>query len=426
MRHSCCFWGPLCRAVVVFAASACTPTVSGPQPASPLRTCPSATITPEVPPAPVDAGAELAPVAVSAPSPGPASRLLALGAEHSCLSLPSSGVFCWGDNRRGQVGIGSEAEQVASPVRVRARGAHVLGAGAEHSCADDECWGRNTEGQLGDGANIDRGRPTRVSVAGHERLDVLRPWQWIMLGRGSWAARKAAYGYESLALGSVPYVGMTCGAPGTPCTQWLLSAASFGDTLCAQLSGYSGPEVSRVHCSQHQDLLERDIAGNGDATVPAPSLGSFYAISLGDRFACAVRRDHRIECWGDLSALRGDGVRRRSTWVSGYWSATSVVVGSGFGCFIRADERAFCFGTEPSMGLLRAGILPNAQPIAIVGGAEREPRRASVIAAGPHHACAFDLSDHPMCWGSNKHGQLGNGTLRDSATAVDVQLPEGA
>jgi len=299
-----------------------------------------------------------------------------------------------------------------------ARGVFALGAGPEHSCGDAYCWGRNTDGQLGDGTRVDRSAPTLATELFDKAEGFLdspdRIWQWVLLGKGSWAIRPAEYGYDSKLAGSVPHVGMKC-EKFAPCTQWLVSAGSRGDTLCAQLSGYGGTDANQLYCSQDADLLER--FGAHDESNPAvtkPSLASFHRFSLGRRFACAVRLDRRIECWGDLSALRG-GKTTRTTWISGYWSATSLAVGDGYGCFLRADDQVLCFGTEPSMGLNQAGGRPKSEP-KVMGV------RAKALAAGPHHACALE---GPMvsCWGRNDQGQLGNGTTVDSVQPVEVKFP---
>jgi alpha-tubulin suppressor-like RCC1 family protein len=77
------------------------------------------------------------------------------GASHSCALGDQGGVFCWGDNSRGQLGDGQEASSF-EPVAVALSGpADDITAGVDHSCAalasgDIECWGDNSDGQLGD------------------------------------------------------------------------------------------------------------------------------------------------------------------------------------------------------------------------------------------------------------------------------------
>jgi alpha-tubulin suppressor-like RCC1 family protein len=79
---------------------------------------------------------------------------LVAGSRHACAVLSSGKAVCWGRNDMGQVGAPAgdcRADPVTLPL------AHVLsiGAGGSHSCAVDEigiwCWGDNSAGQLGIG-----------------------------------------------------------------------------------------------------------------------------------------------------------------------------------------------------------------------------------------------------------------------------------
>jgi len=360
--------------------------------------------------------------------------LLALGEGHTCLSSPDYGVFCWGDNRRGQVGTATGEPHITSPVQVRAQPASALAAGSEHTCADEYCWGRNSEGQLGDETQLDRALPTRISDAlatrWSEAPNIQRPlgsWQWVLMSTGSWAVRRAELGYESFAAGSVPHVGMDC-IEGTPCEEGLISASGFDSTLCAQLS--FGAYEGYISCTQHKELLERRAYGDNES-VRGPTLDYIEEIALGERFLCALRLDRRVECWGDLSGLRGDHGSARSTWISGNWNATKLVVGRSFGCFIRVDQRVFCFGSEPAMGLRGAGMQAGAAPASVAtidsGGERRSLRAVQTIGAGARHACAVGSlsfsSSSVFCWGKNDRGQLGNKSSRDSVTAVVTAFP---
>lgn len=98
-------------------------------------------------------------------------RAISVGANHSCVLDSARQVFCWGDNRRFQLGVanlaacppssGSADACSTTPVR---QGAYTGGsvfmftevsAGGDHTCAsngqDVQCWGDNTWGELGKG-----------------------------------------------------------------------------------------------------------------------------------------------------------------------------------------------------------------------------------------------------------------------------------
>ena len=79
---------------------------------------------------------------------------LVAGSQHACAVISSGKAVCWGRNDFGQVGAPAGACR-ANPVELAL--AHVLsiGAGRTHSCAIDEvgmwCWGDDSLGQLGIG-----------------------------------------------------------------------------------------------------------------------------------------------------------------------------------------------------------------------------------------------------------------------------------
>ncbi len=105
--------------------------------------------------------------------PGGATvRALSAGGAHTCAVDRTGGVWCWGANDRGQLGLGAAGASVATPTAVASLSTAATGvaAGGVHSCAtlgDTSvwCWGGNDSGQLGDGTTIDRPLPANVTGA---------------------------------------------------------------------------------------------------------------------------------------------------------------------------------------------------------------------------------------------------------------------
>jgi alpha-tubulin suppressor-like RCC1 family protein len=109
-----------------------------------------------------------------------------VGDYHSCASLLSGEVRCWGENGNGELGDGTTQNR-ARPVQVRAvSGAGALrevadvAAGGSHSCAlltsgQARCWGDADDGQLGNGTPTDyRARPVVVRASSGDRLRGVR------------------------------------------------------------------------------------------------------------------------------------------------------------------------------------------------------------------------------------------------------------
>lgn len=91
---------------------------------------------------------------------------------HTCVAMTAGGVKCWGTNSQGQLGDGSNTEQLL-PVGVMGLDMTLrdLDAGGFHTCAVTEagaafCWGRNHAGQLGNGNRADSNVPVAVSGLG--------------------------------------------------------------------------------------------------------------------------------------------------------------------------------------------------------------------------------------------------------------------
>jgi alpha-tubulin suppressor-like RCC1 family protein len=109
------------------------------------------------------------PQQVSTPAPTGWTSVTA-GEGHTCATRSDATLWCWGWNDAGQLGIGSKTEQdqpqqVTTPAPA---GWTSVIAGDQHTCAtrthDLWCWGFNRYGQLGIGSNINQARPRHVVV----------------------------------------------------------------------------------------------------------------------------------------------------------------------------------------------------------------------------------------------------------------------
>ena len=95
------------------------------------------------------------------------------GHTHTCALLDNASVYCWGDNQRGQIGVGYTSSSIANGAYAQLDGKQVsvLEAGRDSTCVaftggGASCWGKNRDGMLGDGTTIDRSSPTEVQGLG--------------------------------------------------------------------------------------------------------------------------------------------------------------------------------------------------------------------------------------------------------------------
>jgi alpha-tubulin suppressor-like RCC1 family protein len=91
------------------------------------------------------------------------------GAAHSCaIQVNPSALQCWGANQYGQLGLGAQGADEPVPVTVGSDGDwQRVWAGGNTTCALKNdgrffCWGQNDRGQLGIGHTFARSRPIQV------------------------------------------------------------------------------------------------------------------------------------------------------------------------------------------------------------------------------------------------------------------------
>jgi alpha-tubulin suppressor-like RCC1 family protein len=91
---------------------------------------------------------------VSVPLPDDTDTM-ATGWYHTCAVALNGAVYCWGDKRHGQLGIGSASQDpTPDPQLVPGMTFTSMTAGGYHTCGvqTDQtafCWGRNLNGQVG-------------------------------------------------------------------------------------------------------------------------------------------------------------------------------------------------------------------------------------------------------------------------------------
>ncbi|MEC7523324.1 MAG: hypothetical protein VYE22_25820 [Myxococcota bacterium] len=349
--------------------------------------------------------------------PGPARQVEVNAA--SCALLVDGRVFCWGPRDRGQLGDGSSSGESATPVQVvGVSGARRLLGHWLTTCAIDGggallCWGDNLGGALGA-----RGPGFTTSVVARESAGVLDAWAGIY----SLCWRKAD--------------GVRCAGRNTE--------GQFGDGTTepfnqdgdapirvSGLDGLEGPVFAgRFHACGPIDGALRCWGASFEGQVARSSLHratpaavldergatptGFSEVSLGHRHGCAVGVG-AIECWGDNgSGQLGSGRRTGSHAEPVEGLSNPVEVDAGFSHTCAVDRtaegrRVRCWGSN------------NQRALGVEGGGSAAPgaptglpaRDAISLTTGYLHSCAV-LEATPgagrgavWCWGLNAHGQLG-------------------
>ena len=186
---------------------------------------------------------------------------------HFCALLSNNTATCWGENARGQLGIGNTNDQYASSTAIDFGPYTVkkIAAGGDTSCAilsNDQikCWGYNNKGQLGLGDTLTRGDAANEMGTNLPFVD---------LGSGR-TVKDISLGFESVCA-LMENNQLKC---------WGENA--YGRIL------YTGGLLGDGPNEMGDNLLDLNL-GTG-RTVKQ--------ISLGFSTACALLDNNRIKCWG--------------------------------------------------------------------------------------------------------------------------------
>ena len=358
---------------------------------------------------------------------------LAAGSMHTCARFNNGTVKCWGDNSRGQLGLGDTASRGTKagemgdalpaidlgPDRTALR----IAAGRVHTCAllDDgsvKCWGHNRYGQLGQGSScLSACEDTSTAVLDlrgdepGEMGDQLRP---IPLGTDRTAKAITAGDDFNCALlddDSVKCWGKNDRGQlgqGTSCT-----------------SGCGAGGAAYDHRGDEPDEM-------GDA-LPAVALGTSrkaIALSAGADHVCAVLDDRSLKCWGangsaqlgtDDQYPRGDGPGEMGDMLLpvalGVDDTSGVLLAAGAAhtCVVLDGRALKCWGDNAfgQLGLEDARALRGGTPDdpihALLAVQLSSTLMPSGLECGVAHCCARLGAGTLKCWGGNELGQLGLG-----------------
>jgi alpha-tubulin suppressor-like RCC1 family protein len=358
----------------------------------------------------------------------PPATTLAVGSDHVLFARADGSVAAWGQNQHGQLGIGTTSTLPrVYPVDVVGLSEIVgVAAGEDFSCAwtgDGRifCWGLGTSGQIGDGASANRAQPTPVNAWG-------QPTVQVVAGRGFACALDATgqvhcWGtnlYGQLGLGT------TGGQETTPTPVLNLADAAYLDAgdqhICAIRR--SGQLVCWGAGSQGR-LGYGETGNRPRPTAVAPGLAGIAdvrRVAAGSQFTCAERMDGRLSCWGSATYSKLAGAAAETLLVpglapqvAGLETIDTLLAGAEHGCAQLTDGRLSCWGRN-NYGQLGNGSLTNsAVPTPVPGLAD-----VTAAAAGRAMTCAAVAGGGVYCWGENTNGTLGDGTRTDRSTPAPV------
>jgi len=346
------------------------------------------------------------------------------GGYYTCALSIDGGGLCWGANSEGQLGDRTNVTKT-TPVNVYGLSdIKEISAGGQHTCAllNDggvKCWGKNEDGQLGNGNNSNSSNPVDVtgltsgvktiSSGSNHSCAVLSSWNVKCWGQNA---------YAQLGDGATPSLDKN-----TPIDVIGLSnvksVSAGGKHTCALL--FTGG----IKC---WGWNESGQLGNGTAItcektpVAVTTLTSgVKAISAGFEHTCALLNTGGIKCWGNNQYSQlGDGTnenRNTPVDVTGLTSGvTAISAGFSHTCALLDTGGVKCWGNNQNGQLGDGTIINRSTPVDVVGLTSG----VTAISCGYYHTCALLNNGAVKCWGGNVNGQLGDGTEENKLIPVYV------
>lgn len=275
-----------------------------------------------------------------------------------------------GDASRNQVGhfrrkrVGNVPEKVLNPHLVESAVAFTaVRMSDRHTCALSisgvaYCWGDNRFGQLGDGTQLTRFSPVQVKT---EHL-----FREISPANDRTCA--VTFGGELYCWGRIKYQNLIGETQYRfqPEPQKQVTALQFSSVSLAHDFGCGIERVSRrVYCWNLEGQAVARALG-GEATkieqrhryystiIPRPILllHQFASLSAGGHDICGVSMDHRLYCWGGVPDLVGDDALRPYEVPTTDPVMAVSVGGKGHHCVLSTQGRAECWGKYAENRLL--------------------------------------------------------------------------
>jgi len=374
------------------------------------------------------------------------------GSDHTVAVDSDGNVWAWGKNYYGQLGDGTNITK-SVPVRVRIdadeeeylSGITNVAAGYNHTVALDRngnvwAWGRNDHGQLGDGAHglePDKSRAVRVKgpggiellsgivaiAAGYEHSVALdgngNVWTW---GNNSWGQlgdntdiRKntPVQVLSSDGKGTLSgIIGITAGGAHTIALDVGGNVWAWGSNFLGQLGiGTFGPDDLEI-----TPVKVKGLSGEG-------YLSNIKVIIAGDAHSIALDNNGNVYAWGNNSygqlGIGSDFNLRTPHRVKGFegegFLTEMETIAAGGSHSLAADEsgNVWAWGKcdNGQLGAGHLGLIWKTTPVQTKGpDGEDYLTGIEAIDGGAYFSVALDENGEVWTWGSNSHGQLGDGT----------------
>jgi len=359
--------------------------------------------------------------------------LFILRSDTTLAQTPYNGLYSWGYNDDGQLGLGDIVHR-SSPVQVGSlndwtqisAGGSVGISSYFHSLAVKAdgtlwSWGYNGSGQLGLDDITSRSSPvqvgsltdwTQVSGGDSHSLAVKTDgtlWAWGNNGSGRLGDGTTVSKSSPVQIGSL--------------TNWAQVSAGYDHSLAVKTDGTLWAWGDNSSITSGSGELGDGTVTNRSSPVQIGVLTNWARVSAGFIFSLAVKTDGTLWAWGgNGSGQLGDGTRtHRSSPVQvgslTDWSEISASDGvtAPFSLAVKTDGTLWAWGSNGS-GQLGDGTTTNRSSPVQVGSLTNWAQ----VSAGFDHSLAVKTDGTLWAWGSGSGGLLGDGTRTYKSSPVQV------
>jgi serine/threonine-protein kinase len=304
---------------------------------------------------------------------------------HTCARTRDGAVFCWGDDREAQLGVGSTEPRVGAFAVQKLDHAKQVVAGNAHACAITadgrvSCWGKTMLLRptpvlgLADVSALAAGG--RFACANHAS-GALECWGDDDAGQLGSAQRDAALAAK---IGGLPAV----------------ERVVAGTAHACALARESAAGEPAVWCWGANDLGQLGDGATDRAPHPLPS-----RVTLPIRPVALAAGDKTSFAWSQTGELYGWGFSVKRPVKVPIASVDRVAAGGRVTCALRRDRTVSCWGFS-DRGVLGVTTDDTVTPVGVA-----DLPAARDVVAGASHACALTDGGEVFCWGGNDHGEIG-------------------
>ncbi|GGB81795.1 RCC1 domain-containing protein [Deinococcus soli (ex Cha et al. 2016)] len=239
----------------------------------------------------------------------------------------------------------------------------------------------------------------------------------------------------------------------TPVAVSLPSTLTFKSVSAGSNAGCAVANTGEAYCWGNNTfgqlgtgVRDTTVTPNAPTKVSAPVGVSWTYVGTGANASCGLSTVGDAYCWGsNTKGMLGDGsaVSTSTTTASQSSIPVKVALPSGVklsslsvsdqnACGLTSEGRAYCWGDNNGGQLGNGSSIPSSSsgvstPVEVLAPAGG-PVRFSSISAGYSvslgaSTCAITIDGAAYCWGSNYHGQLGNGTTTEATRPTAVTMP---